>query len=122
MDLIHLGAKYAPCMRNDTNIFKAIEIDRLREKESACCVRNDRGGCVQAIQSKCSPLVSKWHKWNGTNYKAGVQDIQRTSGSVCGLDPRFCEDIDSYKWPDDITQWPVCIYVILILEYHNALL
>jgi hypothetical protein len=97
-------------MRNDTNIYKAIEIDRLKEKESACCVRNDRGGCVQATQNKCSPLVSKWHKWNGT------QDIQRTSGSVCGLDPRFCEDIDSYKWPDDITKWPVCTFLLLFLS------
>lgn len=53
-DLVHLGAKYAPCMRNDTNIWKAIEHDRIKEKETACCIRNDKGGCVQTTQDKCS--------------------------------------------------------------------
>ena len=54
MDLVHLGAKYAPCMRNDSNIYKAIQLDRDRERESACCIRNDRGGCVQTDKGKCS--------------------------------------------------------------------
>ena len=54
MDLVHLGAKYAPCMRNDSNIYKAIQLDRKKESESACCIRNDRGGCVQANKEKCS--------------------------------------------------------------------
>jgi hypothetical protein len=53
-DLVHLGAKYAPCMRNDSNIYKAIQLDRDRERESACCIRNDRGGCVQTDKGKCS--------------------------------------------------------------------
>jgi hypothetical protein len=54
MDLVHLGAKYAPCMRNDSNIYEAIKLDKNREKESACCIRNDRGGCVQTNKEKCS--------------------------------------------------------------------
>jgi hypothetical protein len=54
MDLVHLGAKYAPCMRNDSSIYKAIELDRLKEQETACCIRNDRGGCVQTNRDKCS--------------------------------------------------------------------
>ena len=53
-DLVHLGAKYAPCMRNDTNIWRAIEHDRLKEMETACCIRNDKGGCVQTSRDKCS--------------------------------------------------------------------
>ena len=52
-DLVHLGAKYSPCMRNDTNIYKRIEQDRLIEKETACCIRYDRGGCVQTCEKKC---------------------------------------------------------------------
>ena len=42
--------------------------------------------------------------------------VPRTSGSVCGQDPRYCKDqldarlydngIDD-QWPDDITKWPV---------------
>lgn len=55
-DLVHLGAKYAPCMRNDTNIHKAIEKDRLREKDTACCIRNDKGGCVQTNEEQCSVI------------------------------------------------------------------
>jgi hypothetical protein len=58
-DLVHLGAKYSPCMRNDSNIFRAIVIDRLKEKDSACCIRNDRGGCVQTNKEKCSVSKNK---------------------------------------------------------------
>jgi hypothetical protein len=35
----------------------------------------------------------------------------RSSGPVCGQDPRYCEQpasTGSYEWPDDITKWPVC--------------
>lgn len=32
----------------------------------------------------------------------------RISGSVCGLDPKFCDVPQSYEWPDDITKWPIC--------------
>ena len=51
--LIHLGAKYSPCMRNDENVRKAIEKDMKEEKKSACCVNNDGSGCVQANIGKC---------------------------------------------------------------------
>ena len=51
--LIHLGAKYSPCMRNDENVRKAIEKDMKGEKKSACCVNNDGSGCVQANIGKC---------------------------------------------------------------------
>ena len=54
MDLIHLGAKYAPCMRNDSTIFKEIRNDMIKERDTACCIRNDRGGCVQTNEQKCS--------------------------------------------------------------------
>ena len=53
MDLIHLGAKYSPCMRVDANLKKSLDADRAEEKGSACCVRNDGSGCVQRVQSQC---------------------------------------------------------------------
>ena len=53
-DLIHLGAKYSPCMRKDANVEKAISDDRTRENETACCVRNDGAGCVQTPRKRCS--------------------------------------------------------------------
>lgn len=112
-DLVHLGAKYAPCMRNDSNIFAAIQTDIRRERQSACCIRNDRGGCVQAGHKQCEKLMSQWHKWNTTEYTAPsmFNGSPRTSGSVCGLDPMFCADsnpiVHPKGWPDDITQWPV---------------
>ncbi len=59
MDLVHLGAKYAPCMRNDSNIYKAIELDKNKERETACCIRNDRGGCVQTSKAQCSVRFNK---------------------------------------------------------------
>lgn len=53
-DLVHLGAKYSPCMRRDHNIYEAIELDKKIERETGCCIRNDRGGCVQASREDCS--------------------------------------------------------------------
>jgi hypothetical protein len=100
-DLVHLGAKYAPCMRNDSNIFKAIQTDREIEKSTACCIRNDRGGCVQTSRDECSQLMSNWHKWNQTTPMGQY-------GSVCGLDPSFCTDNSIKPWEADITTWPIC--------------
>lgn len=121
-DLIHLGAKYAPCMRKDKNIYEEIIRERRSEKLTGCCIRNDESGCVQTTQQRCSTLLSTWKKWTpnntGPSYRLqdpnrpGVYDYRhRISGAVCGQDPQFCEDPSSiipYEWPDDITKWPVC--------------
>jgi len=53
-DLIHLGAKFTPCMRKDAKIIKEIEKGREKERETACCIRNDDSGCVQSSQADCS--------------------------------------------------------------------
>lgn len=110
MDLVHLGAKYAPCMRNDSNVYSAIKRDINRERESACCIRNDRGGCVQTDEKQCKKLMSVWHKWDTEVFTAPskLENVPRTSGSVCGLDPMFCADPSATTWPDDITEWPIC--------------
>lgn len=52
--LIHLGAKFSPCMRQDPQVDSFIRAAREREKHSACCVRNDRSGCVQTSEEECS--------------------------------------------------------------------
>ncbi|EAW85875.1 rhomboid 5 homolog 1 (Drosophila), isoform CRA_c [Homo sapiens] len=52
--LIHLGAKFSPCMRQDPQVHSFIRSAREREKHSACCVRNDRSGCVQTSEEECS--------------------------------------------------------------------
>lgn len=52
--LIHLGAKFSPCMRQDPQVYSFIRASREREKHSACCVRNDRSGCVQTSEEECS--------------------------------------------------------------------
>lgn len=59
--LIHLGAKFSPCMRQDPQVHSFILAAREREKHSACCVRNDRSGCVQTTKEECSvgPLRSR---------------------------------------------------------------
>ncbi|XP_063234424.1 inactive rhomboid protein 1 isoform X2 [Bacillus rossius redtenbacheri] len=105
-DLIHLGAKFAPCMRKDVKIIKEIEKGREKERETACCIRNDDSGCVQSSQADCS-TISTWKKWSPGEAGPGG----RISGSVCGLDPKFCEapaSVAPYEWPDDITKWPIC--------------
>ena len=53
-DLIHLGAKFAPCMRKDEKIFREIEEQRRSERETGCCIRNDDSGCVQSSRRECS--------------------------------------------------------------------
>ncbi|XP_047994926.1 inactive rhomboid protein 1 isoform X2 [Leguminivora glycinivorella] len=106
-DLIHLGAKFAPCMRRDVRIARAIAASARRERDTACCIRNDDSGCVQSSKADCSNTISTWKKWN--NMEAGPGG--RISGSVCGLDPKFCEaprSIAPHEWPDDITKWPIC--------------
>ncbi|XP_039754540.1 inactive rhomboid protein 1 [Pararge aegeria] len=113
-DLIHLGAKFAPCMRKDARIARAIAASARRERDTACCIRNDDSGCVQSSKADCSirGLVSKntistWKKWSSGESGPGG----RISGSVCGLDPKFCEaprSIAPHEWPDDITKWPIC--------------
>ncbi|KAL1483954.1 hypothetical protein MTO96_050145, partial [Rhipicephalus appendiculatus] len=40
-DLVHLGAKFTPCMRRDRRIHDSIAKDRRKERNTACCVRND---------------------------------------------------------------------------------
>ena len=41
-------------MRQDPQVHSVIHAAREREKHSACCVRNDRSGCVQTSEEECS--------------------------------------------------------------------
>ena len=54
-DLVHLGARFTPCMRRDPQIESRFR--RCREKEglnSGCCVYNDGSGCFQSLKHNCS--------------------------------------------------------------------
>ncbi|XP_045704905.1 inactive rhomboid protein 1 isoform X4 [Phyllostomus hastatus] len=109
--LIHLGAKFSPCMRQDPQVHSFILAAREREKHSACCVRNDRSGCVQTSAEECSSTLAVWVKWP---FHPSVPDLaghKRQFGSVCHQDPRVCDEPsseDPHEWPDDITKWPIC--------------
>ncbi|XP_068141626.1 inactive rhomboid protein 1 isoform X2 [Drosophila tropicalis] len=113
-DLVHMGAKFAACMRRDMKITEVLTKTRRQERETACCIRNDDSGCVQSSQADCSirglyptKSISTWKKWSPVESGPGG----RISGSVCGLDPKFCDapaSIAPYEWPDDITKWPIC--------------
>uniref|UniRef100_A0A8W7PTV9 Peptidase S54 rhomboid domain-containing protein n=1 Tax=Anopheles coluzzii TaxID=1518534 RepID=A0A8W7PTV9_ANOCL len=112
-DLIHLGAKYGACMRRDTKILDVVSRTRKHERETACCIRNDDSGCVQSSQADCSirgwpsKTIATWKKWSPGESGPGG----RISGSVCGLDPKYCDapaSIAPHEWPDDITKWPIC--------------
>uniref|UniRef100_A0A674MZQ4 Inactive rhomboid protein n=1 Tax=Takifugu rubripes TaxID=31033 RepID=A0A674MZQ4_TAKRU len=105
-DLIHLGAKFSPCIRQDAQIAGLIRKAKDLERESGCCVQNDNSGCVQTLRSGCSETLATFIKWQNES-----SDIRRFSGSVCHQDPELCDEpasTDLHRWPDDITRWPVC--------------
>lgn len=105
-DLIHLGAKFSPCIRQDKQIMSLIQKAKDLERESGCCVQNDNSGCVQTHPSDCSESLATFIKFENE-----VVGIIRTSGAVCHQDPRLCEapaSSGAHVWPSDITQWPIC--------------
>ncbi|KAM9426305.1 inactive rhomboid protein 1 isoform 6-T6 [Pholidichthys leucotaenia] len=109
--LIHLGAKFSPCMRQDEEIHKLMQEKRDLERESGCCVRNDRSGCLQTLQDECSSTLAVWVKWPQHPSAPYLKDKLRQHGAVCHQDPRICLEpasVSPHDWPDDITQWPVC--------------
>ncbi|NWR54356.1 RHDF2 protein, partial [Bucorvus abyssinicus] len=113
IDLIHLGAKFSPCIRKDRQVEQLIQRERDRERGSGCCVQNDKSGCIQTLPQDCSETLATFIKWPGTNAPAMGSGEKRTSGAVCHQDPRTCEEPASnppHVWPDDITKWPICTY------------
>uniref|UniRef100_A0A3P9K788 Inactive rhomboid protein n=1 Tax=Oryzias latipes TaxID=8090 RepID=A0A3P9K788_ORYLA len=109
--LIHLGAKYSPCMRQDKEVHSLILEKREIERNSACCVRNDRSGCVQTTEEECSSTLAVWVKWPKHSSTPKLRGKERQYGSVCHQDPRICDEPSSmapHEWPDDITKWPIC--------------
>uniref|UniRef100_A0A3Q3XB16 Inactive rhomboid protein n=1 Tax=Mola mola TaxID=94237 RepID=A0A3Q3XB16_MOLML len=109
--LIHLGAKYSPCMRQDKQVHDLIGEKRAIERNSACCVRNDRSGCVQTSEEECSSTLAVWVKWPRHSSTPQLNGKDRQHGSVCHQDPRICLEpasVSPHEWPDDITKWPIC--------------
>ncbi|XP_031420721.1 inactive rhomboid protein 1 isoform X1 [Clupea harengus] len=109
--LIHLGAKFSPCMRRDQEVHDLIEAKRAIERNSACCVRNDRSGCVQTSEEECSSTLAVWVKWPKHPSTPQLDGQDRQYGSVCHQDPRICMEpasVAPHDWPDDITKWPIC--------------
>uniref|UniRef100_A0A673W1R9 Inactive rhomboid protein n=1 Tax=Salmo trutta TaxID=8032 RepID=A0A673W1R9_SALTR len=109
--LIHLGAKYSPCMRQDRQVHDLIRDKRDIERDSACCVRNDRSGCLQTSEDECSSTLAVWVKWPRHHSTPQLEGRDRQYGSVCHQDPRICLEpasVAPHEWPDDITKWPVC--------------
>ncbi|XP_016316859.1 inactive rhomboid protein 1-like isoform X2 [Sinocyclocheilus anshuiensis] len=113
--LIHLGAKFSPCMRQDQEVHQLIREKKNIERHSACCVRNDQSGCVQTSQEECSSTLALWVKWPqhpSAPYLRQYGSVNvRQYGSVCHQDPRICLEpasVTPHEWPDDITKWPIC--------------
>ncbi|TFK01620.1 syntaxin-binding protein 4 [Platysternon megacephalum] len=115
IDLIHLGAKFSPCIRKDQQVEKRIQKERDQERNSGCCVQNDNSGCIQTQRKDCSETLATFTKWPDSNSPTilGNSSWKRMSGAVCHQDPRTCEEPAStppHVWPDDITKWPICTY------------
>ncbi|ESO04883.1 hypothetical protein HELRODRAFT_111355 [Helobdella robusta] len=99
-DLIHLGAKYSPCMRRDANVVDRLNMDIEEEEETGCCSYNDGSGCVQLSSLRCPKTLASWY-----------------NNTVCGLDPDYCSSASVLPtmWPkNNITEWPICQEVPLI--------
>uniref|UniRef100_A0A8C7HMA2 Inactive rhomboid protein n=1 Tax=Oncorhynchus kisutch TaxID=8019 RepID=A0A8C7HMA2_ONCKI len=102
---------YSPCMRQDQQVHDLIRDKRDIERDSACCVRNDRSGCLQTSEEECSSTLAVWVKWPGHPSTPQLEGRDRQYGSVCHQDPRICLEpasVAPHEWPDDITMWPVC--------------
>ncbi|XP_018617554.1 inactive rhomboid protein 1 isoform X2 [Scleropages formosus] len=109
--LIHLGAKFSPCMRKDQQVYDLMQEKRNSERNSACCVRNDRSGCVQTSAEECSATLAVWVKWPQHPSAPYQNGKVRQYGSVCHQDPRICLEpasVSPHEWPEDITKWPIC--------------
>ncbi|PAA74073.1 hypothetical protein BOX15_Mlig023953g1 [Macrostomum lignano] len=110
-DLVRLGAKYGPCMRRYSSLYRDV-LDRLRldEAASGCCIHNDGSACYQSDMADCPEHLGTWLKWD--NASRGPDG--RLSGPVCGADPRTCDQPLSLLgggvsvWADDVTRWPAC--------------
>uniref|UniRef100_S4RSJ0 Inactive rhomboid protein n=1 Tax=Petromyzon marinus TaxID=7757 RepID=S4RSJ0_PETMA len=110
--LAHLGAKFVPCMRPDAALGETLARQRAQEALTGCCVRNDGSGCVQTTGDECSKTLENWIKWPESSLLLMEDKRPRTSGAVCGQDPRVCEEPASslpHEWPDNITEWPICV-------------
>uniref|UniRef100_A0A8C7IC55 Inactive rhomboid protein n=1 Tax=Oncorhynchus kisutch TaxID=8019 RepID=A0A8C7IC55_ONCKI len=106
-DLIHLGAKFSPCIRKDSQIVSLIQKAKDQERESGCCVQNDNSGCVQTLSNDCS--VRKHTYAVGSH--AYVLFVFLLSYFLMHAGNRTCEEpasAEPHIWPDDITHWPIC--------------
>uniref|UniRef100_A0A182VDT3 Rhomboid-like protein n=1 Tax=Anopheles merus TaxID=30066 RepID=A0A182VDT3_ANOME len=62
---------------------------------------------ISSHVSRIQKTIATWKKWSPGESGPGG----RISGSVCGLDPKYCDapaSIAPHEWPDDITKWPIC--------------
>ncbi|XP_070581229.1 inactive rhomboid protein 1-like isoform X2 [Ptychodera flava] len=117
-DLIHLGAKYAPCMHKDIKVIEAISRDRHVENDTGCCIRNDKSGCWQSEEAYCSETFATFEKWTPDN--PGPDG--RLAGAVCGQDPRACTSPAStrpHRWADDLADWPICVEPVTTSSLPN---
>ncbi|XP_078692272.1 inactive rhomboid protein 1-like isoform X3 [Branchiostoma floridae x Branchiostoma belcheri] len=106
-DLIHLGAKYSPCMRKDPKIVQRVQEQRRMENLTGCCIKTDQSGCYQSSEEDCSKTFADFVRWSEDN--PGPDG--RISGAVCGQDPKACKNpgsVEPHTWADDMTKWPVC--------------
>ncbi|XP_066519419.1 inactive rhomboid protein 2-like isoform X2 [Hoplias malabaricus] len=104
-DLIHLGAKFSPCIRKDQQIVKLRQEAKAKERNSGCCVQNDNSGCVQTLKDDCSETLATFIT------ESKDKDGKIRSKAVCHQDPGTCEEpasAEPHVWPEDITEWPIC--------------
>ncbi|TKS90068.1 Inactive rhomboid protein 1 [Collichthys lucidus] len=95
--LIHLGAKFSPCMRQDEEIHKLIQEKRAREKG------------VRLLREERSLRLPADFTRGVFEYLSRVGEV--ASACQCSLTERICLEpgsVPPHEWPDDITKWPIC--------------
>lgn len=92
--LIHLGAKYSPCMRKDKAYFEKVAEDTVVEDATGCCIRKDLNACWQSERSKCTSSFAEFK-----------------DDKVCGLGKDGCLN-EAYSneslWEGSYSTWPDC--------------
>uniref|UniRef100_A0A8C2DB22 Inactive rhomboid protein n=1 Tax=Cyprinus carpio TaxID=7962 RepID=A0A8C2DB22_CYPCA len=115
-DLIHLGAKFSPCIRRDSQIAKLAQQAKDLERESGCCVQNDGSGCVQTQSDDCSETLATFIKWNKENKSSrAICTYPKTWNHTgykhmdCTLKGRPC--CIGTKGRCEITTWEYCHFM-----------
>lgn len=115
--MIHLGAKFSPCIRKDEQIEQLVSRERDLERDSGCCVQNDHSGCIQTQRKDCSvgPCAMAAHP------SLGGGSPRREDADPLGLrGPGLRDGPGLWETGEDPSPWgPPTASVGIVLSWHD---